>query len=62
MSVKEFMTICDKMGTRNLGEHFALLAKSFTELNSTIDSDVKTTKKKVITSSRLRNFLNLRGK
>lgn len=58
MDVKEFMAICDKMGTRNLGEHFAMLAKSFTELNGKVDKEVETIKKKVTIYSRLKSYLS----
>lgn len=63
MPIKEFMNICDKMGIKILGEHFALLAKTFTELNGRSDSDIDiTSKKKVIIGSRFWSFLNLRAR
>ena len=60
MNYKEFMAIIDKMGINVLGEHFALLAKTFTELNGKSEGGV--IEKKKSTYSRLKSYLSFRGK
>ena len=60
MTYSEFMSIIDKMGIKVLGEHFALLAKTFTELNGKSESGILEKKKN--TYSRLKSCLSFRGK
>ncbi len=60
ITYSEFMTIVDGMGVNVLGEHFALLAKTFTELNG--KSELGILEKKKSTYSRLKSFLSFRGK
>lgn len=60
MTVNEFMDIVDRIGVTELGSHFMLLAKSFTELNGKQTEDQP--KKKVSTGLRLMRFLRLRAK
>jgi len=60
MTYKEFMGIIDKMGINVLGEHFALLAKTFTELNGKSESSILEKKKNIF--SRLKSYLSFRAK
>lgn len=61
MSHVEFMAIADRMGLQVLAEHFALLAKTFTDLNSKNETTILEKKKKFI-GLRFTSFLSFRGK